>query len=68
MSYQGAKPGQLVYYSRNPWEKRELVMVKTVYKSVKDLVNNNSAVVMLGLRFDFPLHVLIKDLYKKGES
>jgi len=66
--YQGAKVGQVVYYSRHPWEEREAVKVHSIYKSHRYLVNPNSAIVMLGDRFDFPVHVSIHNIYRKAEK
>jgi hypothetical protein len=68
MAYRGAKVGQVVNYARNPWEEKREAKVIKVYKSPRYLVADNSAVVMLGPEFTFPLHVELKDLYRKASN
>lgn len=65
MAYSGAKEGQVIYYARNPWEKREPVILVRYYKDRADLVSPNCAVIDMGN--DFCVHVAIKNLYRKAE-
>jgi hypothetical protein len=62
--YATAKPGQVIYYARNPWETRREVTLVRYYKHNPYLLHNNCAIVREnGLNID----VEIKDLYRKPE-
>ena len=64
MNYKTGKPGQVIYYARNPWEERREVTLVRYYKHNPFLKHNNSAVIN---ERGVQIHVDIKDLYRKAE-
>ena len=61
--YRGAKEGQIVFYSRNPWEEREAVEFVRYYKDTPSLTHPNAAIIRDG---GIAIHVDIKNIYRKG--
>jgi hypothetical protein len=63
VTYRTAKPGQVVYYSREVWQEREPVEFVRYYKDRASLTNPNMAVVKFGT---LAMSVAIQNIYLKG--